>query len=349
MQLTAGQLCQIVQGELEGDPEILVHKPSKIEEADAGSLSFLANPKYEHYLYSTKASVVLVGKEFKPERPVAPVLIRVGNVYEALGVLLARYDQVQKEEPKGVSELASIHPEATIGEEAYIGPFAVISAGATLGKGCRIYPNTFIGDNCSLGDDVTLHPGVIVYHGCVVGNRCIIHGNSVIGSDGFGYAPSANGSLKKIAQIGNVVLGDDVEVGSNTVIDRATMGSTVIKSGAKLDNLIQIAHNVEIGESTAVAAQAGIAGSTKIGRNVLIGGQAGFVGHIEVADQVQVQAQSGVASSVTRKGEKIYGSPALPYRAYLQSYAIFRELPALMRRIQALEAELAEMKQTHPQ
>ena len=347
MQLTARQLCQLVQGELDGDPEKIVDHPSKIEEARNGSLSFLANPKYEHYLYSTEASVVLVGKDFEPSRKVGPTLIRVQNVYEALGLLLSQYEQ--RDVPGGISPLAEIHPEAVIGEGAYIGPYVYIGKGVSIGANARIYPHAYIGAQVRIGDQVTLFPGVVIYHQCVIGNRCIIHANTVIGSDGFGFSAGDNGALKKIAQIGNVVLEDDVEIGSNTVIDRATMGSTIIHKGAKLDNLIQIAHNVEIGQNTAIAAQAGIAGSTKVGRNVLVGGQAGFVGHIEIADQVQIQAQSGVAASITKRGEKVYGAPALPYRSYLQSYAIFKELPALMRRIQKLEQELTKMKQTHPQ
>jgi UDP-3-O-[3-hydroxymyristoyl] glucosamine N-acyltransferase len=250
--------------------------------------------------------------------------------------------------PQGISSLASIHPDVVIPEDAYVGPFATISGGVSLGIGARIYPHVYIGDQCSIGANVTLYPGVVVYHKCVIGDRCTVHANTVIGSDGFGFSKGENGHFTKISQIGNVVIEEDVEIGANTVIDRATMGSTVIRRGAKLDNLIQVAHNVEIGQNTAVAAQAGIAGSTKIGKNVLVGGQAGFVGHIEVADQVQVQAQSGVAGSITERGEKVYGSPALPYRSYLQSYTIFRELPNLLRRIEALEQEINALKEIQP-
>ena len=347
MQLTARQLCQIVQGEIVGDPEVLVDRPSKIEEAQEGSLSFLANPKYEQYLYDTKATVVLVASDFVPEQPVKATLIKVENVYASLGLLLSKYE-APSDDLQGISELAQIHPEACIAEGVYIGPFAIVAKGVHIGKGSRIYPNTYIGHDCRLGEKVTIHPGVILYHGTQIGARCTIHANTVVGSDGFGYAKGDNGDFSKISQIGNVVIEDDVEIGANTVIDRATMGSTVIRRGAKLDNLIQVAHNVEVGENTAVAAQAGIAGSTKIGKNVLIGGQSGFVGHITVADQVQVQAQSGVATSISRKGEKVYGSPALPYRSYLQAYTIFRDLPALLRRLEALELQIEELKQTQP-
>ncbi len=346
MQLTARQLCQIVQGELEGNPDVIVERPSKIEEARKGSISFLANPKYEAHLYSTEASVILVDKTFKPANPVKATLIRVENVYASLGVLLSKYED--NERPTGVSSLASIHPEAIVEEDVYVGHFAIISKGAKVGRGTRIYPHVYIGDHCEIGENVNLYPGVIVYHHCVIGDHCTIHANTVIGSDGFGFSKGENGLFTKIAQVGNVVIEENVEIGANTVIDRATMGSTLICKGVKLDNLIQVAHNVEIGQNTAVAAQAGIAGSTKIGRNVLVGGQAGFVGHIEIADQVQVQAQSGVAASVTELGEKLYGSPALPYRNYLQSYTIFRELPALLRRIEALEQEITVLKETQP-
>jgi UDP-3-O-[3-hydroxymyristoyl] glucosamine N-acyltransferase len=347
MQLTARQLCQIVQGEIIGDPEVLVDRPSKIEEAKEGSISFLANPKYEQYLYDTGAAVVLVAKDFIPAKPVKATMIKVDNVYASLGVLLQQYETVEQME--GISELASVHPEACIADDVYIGSFAVICKGAHVGAGTRIYPNAYIGADCRIGERVTINPGVILYHRTEVGSRCTIHANTVIGSDGFGYAQGANGHYSKIAQVGNVVIEDDVEIGANTVIDRATMGSTLIRKGAKLDNLIQIAHNVEIGENTAVAAQAGIAGSTKIGKNVMIGGQSGFVGHITVADRVQVQAQSGVATSIRQTGEKVYGSPALPYRSYLQSYTIFRDLPALLRRLDALEQQIEELKQAQPQ
>jgi UDP-3-O-[3-hydroxymyristoyl] glucosamine N-acyltransferase len=287
-----------------------------------------------------------VNKAFEPVAAVKPTLIRVENVYAALGTLLSKYEEIDR--PQGISSLASIDSGVEIPEDAYVGPFAIIEKGVKIGRGARVYPHVYIGSHCSIGEQVTLYPAVIIYHNCVIGDRCIVHSNTVIGSDGFGFSKGENGHFTKISQVGNVVIEDDVEIGANTVIDRATMGSTIIRKGAKLDNLIQVAHNVEIGESTAVAAQAGIAGSTKIGKNVLIGGQAGFVGHIEVADQVQVQAQSGVAGSVTARGEKVYGSPALPYRNYLQSYTIFRELPALLKRIEALEQEINALKETEP-
>jgi UDP-3-O-[3-hydroxymyristoyl] glucosamine N-acyltransferase len=347
MQMTARQLCQIVQGELDGNPEVLVDRPSKIEEAEKGSLSFLANPKYEQFLYGSDASVVLVNRDFKPSQPVTATLIRVDNVYESLGLLLNEYNFLETLD--GISSLANVDAEASIADDVYIGPFAVVAKHVEIGPGSRIYPHCYIGEGSVVGARVTIYPGVSIYHHCRIGDRTVIHANAVIGSDGFGFSANENGNLQKIAQIGNVVIEEDVEIGANTVIDRATMGSTIIRKGAKLDNLIQVAHNVEIGKNSAIAAQAGIAGSTKIGQNVLVGGQAGFIGHIEVADRVQIQAQSGVAAPITKVGEKVYGSPALPYRNYLQSYTIFRDLPALLRRLEKLEQEIAVLKQSKPE
>lgn len=343
MHLTARQLCQIVQGQLDGDPDVLVDKPSKIEEAQKGSLSFLANPKYEAHLYTTEASVVLVPESFRPAEPVRATLIRVQDVYQSLGVLLSRYEQSERLDGT-ISPLASIHPDVSLGEGVSVGPFAVIGKGARIADDTAVFPHVFIGEQVVVGHGTTLYPGVVIHHHCIIGDRCRIHANAVIGSDGFGFARGENGHFEKIAQIGNVVIEDDVEIGANTVIDRATMGSTIIRRGAKLDNLIQVAHNVEIGQNTAIAAQAGIAGSTRIGNNVLIGGQAGFVGHIHVADNVQVQAQSGVAASITASGQKVYGSPALPYRNYLQAYSIFRDLPALQRRLTFLEEQVGKLR-----
>lgn len=343
MEMTAQQLCQMLNGELEGDPDIAVTGPSKIEDATEGTLSFLANPKYEHFVYQTKASVLLVNRDFKPEKPVAPTLIRVEDVYASMGKVLGAIgdDEILS---TGISDLASIHNSAAIGEDASVGPFAVISAGVEIGRGARIYPHVYIGPYAKVGAGARLYPGVRIYHQCEIGDQCVIHANTVIGSDGFGFARSENGAFAKIAQIGNVVIEDQVEIGANTVIDRATIGSTLIRKGAKLDNLIQVAHNVEIGENSAMAAQSGIAGSSKLGRNVLVGGQAGFIGHIEVADNVQVQAQSGVAGSVKNKGEKLYGSPAMKYIDYLKSYSVFKNLPELQKKVNELEQFLEELK-----
>jgi len=343
MFVTARQLSQFLGGELEGDPDVKVSKPSKIEEAGEGSLTFLANPKYEQFVYETKASVLLVSMDFSPSRPLAPTLIRVEDVYESLGKLLTAFDQPQMLE-EGISEHAYVHDKATIGENVTIAPSAYVGAGAIIGANSVIYPQVFVGPNVQVGSDCKLFPGVKIYHSCQIGDRCVIHSNAVIGSDGFGYSQNLNGAYSKIAQVGNVRVEDDVEIGANTVIDRATMGSTIIRRGVKLDNLIQIAHNVEIGENTVIAAQAGVAGSTKLGKKVRVGGQVGFVGHIQIADGVEVQAQSGVTTSVTEPGQKMYGSPAFKYMDFLKAFAIFRKLPNLQKRVNNLERQLSELK-----
>ena len=336
MLMTAQQLCQMLDGDLEGNPDVTVSKPSKIEEAGPGSLSFLANPKYEHFVYETEASILLVARSFKPTKPVRSTLIRVDDVYKSLGVLLS---QVQTFEAidKGISELAFIHPEAQVNDDVSIGAFTYVGKGAKIEKGVVLHPHVFVGEKAEVNEDSILYSGVKIYRHCIVGKRCVIHANAVIGSDGFGFSRSENGAFTKIAQVGNVVIEDSVEIGANTVIDRATMGSTVIREGAKLDNLIQIAHNVEVGENSAIAAQSGVAGSTKLGKNVMIGGQAGFVGHITIADGVQVQAQSGVNASINEPGERVYGSPAIKYIDYLKSYSLFKQLPDLEKRISQLE------------
>ncbi|RLD21371.1 MAG: UDP-3-O-(3-hydroxymyristoyl)glucosamine N-acyltransferase [Bacteroidetes bacterium] len=343
MLTTAGQLCRLLGGKLEGDPDVTIDKPSKIEEAQKGSLSFLANPKYEAFVYETEASVLLVSDDFVPSKPLALTLIRVPDVYASLGVLLEKFNAEEKLQ-SGVSSLAFVHPDATIGENVTISPFSYIGARASIGDNVVIYPQAFVGENVRIGASTKIYAGVKIYHDCVIGEWCVIHSNSVLGSDGFGFARTENGAFSKIAQVGNVRVEDKVEVGANTVIDRATMGSTLIRKGVKLDNLIQIAHNVEIGEDTAIAAQAGIAGSTHLGSNVLIGGQAGLAGHITIADGVQVQAQSGVAASIDKKGERLYGSPAIKYIDYLKSYSIFRKLPELQKRLNELEKELNALR-----
>lgn len=341
MQVSAGEISHILKGKLEGNPDIMVQGPSKIEEGTIGTISFLANPKYESFAYTTNASVLLVSHDFKPSQPITATLIRVDNVYESIALLLDRFSN-QEEKKSGISKHASVHPTVKIGADSSIGKYTVVEEGVIIGAGATIYPQVFLGKNVRIGNNVTLHPGVKIYHDCEIGDNCILHANVVIGSDGFGFIPQKEGGFQKVPQIGNVIIEQDVEIGANTVIDRATMGSTLIKAGVKLDNLIQIAHNVEIGENTAIAAQAGVAGSTKIGKGCLIGGQAGFVGHIKVADGVRVQAQSGVATKIDTPNTAVYGSPALSYRDYLKSYAIFRQLPELSQKIKDLERELAK-------
>ena len=341
MQIAAKEIARILGGVLEGDGEVLVHKPGKIEDGGAGTLTFLANPKYEPFAYTTKTAVLLVQKDFQPTKPVAAAaIIRVNDVYASIGSLLEKFQEVKSNH--GVSETAWIHPSAKIGDKVSVGTFTVVEEGTTIGEGTVLHPQVFIGKNVEIGKHCILHPGVKIYHECKIGDHCILHANAVIGSDGFGFAPQPDGSYRKIPQIGNVVIERQVEIGANTTIDRATIGSTVIRQGVKLDNLVMIAHNVEIGDHTVVAAQAGFAGSAKIGKYCRIGGQSGFVGHISIADGTQVQAQSGVASTVEEPGKALYGSPALPYNNYLRSYAVFKKLPDLLKKISELEKKLRD-------
>lgn len=314
----------------------MVEQLAKIEEASAGSLSFLSNPKYEQYLYTTKASVIIVNDDLKLDRPVAGTIVRVKNAYLAFSTLLELYNKMRLDRT-GVEDRAFIDPTAQVSDDVYIGAFAYIDRGVVIGKRCKIYPNVYIGENVKIGDDTTLFPGVSVYFDCVIGERVIIHSGAVVGSDGFGFAPQEDGSYNKISQIGNVVVGDDVEIGANAVIDRATMGSTVIRQGVKLDNLIQIAHNVEIGKNTVIAAQSGISGSTKIGENAVVGGQVGVVGHITIANGSQIQAQSGVNRSIKDEGKRWAGTPATPYNAQMRSQVVYSRLPELERRLEELE------------
>ncbi len=341
MQITAQQIAHIVNGIVEGNPEVLVSRPSAIEQGGEGTITFLANPKFIPFAYSTTASIILVSRDFIPTQTVTATLIRVDNVRGAIATLMTKFGE-QKPTISGVSSLAFIHPSAKIGENVAVAAFAVIEEGVTIGANSIIHAQVFVGRNANIAENVVLNSGVKVYHDCLVGKNVIIHANTVIGSDGFGFAPQADGTFQKIPQIGNVIIEADVDIGANTVIDRAAMDSTIIRKGAKLDNLIQIAHNVEIGENTVIAAQAGIAGSTKIGKNNQIGGQAGVVGHISTADGVRVQAQSGINRKIKEEGKAVYGSPALAYNDYLRAYAIFKNLPALEKKVRNLEKRLEE-------
>lgn len=343
MYVTAKEISQLVSGTIIGNPDVQVNRPSKIEEATEGSITFLANPKYESFAYQTKASIILVSSDFKPTQDIHPTQIYVDDVYKALQVLLSNFDQPNGA-LKGISSLAQINSEAKVHDSSAVGAFSKISKGAQIGMNTMIHDQVFIGENVVIGDNVKIFPGVRIMHGCIVGDRCVIHPNAVIGSEGFGFLKNEDGSYKKIPQIGNVVLEDDVEIGANTVIDRATMGSTLLRRGVKLDNLIQIAHNVEIDEHTALAAQAGVAGSTKIGKGVIIGGQAGVVGHVKIADGTMIQAQSGVAGSVKDENSKLYGSPAISYGQYLKAYAAFKQLPDMIKKLRALEEEIERLK-----
>ena len=329
-------------GTLEGNGEALVSRPGKIEEGGEGTLTFLGNPKYERYAYSVKSTVLLVQNDFQPSQQIASeAIIRVKDVYDAVRLLLEKFGQ-QKQSTGEVSESASLHASVALGKNVAIGSFSVLGENAKVGAGSIIHPQVFLGKDVEIGEHCILYPGVKVYDGCKIGNHCILHSNVVIGGDGFGFAPQTDGNYHKIPQIGNVLIEDQVEIGANSTVDRATMGSTIIRKGAKLDNLVMIAHNVEIGENTVIAAQAGIAGSTKIGPQCMIGGQAGFVGHIEVAQGTKVQAQSGVAAPVKEPNTALYGSPALSYKNYLKSYAVFKKLPDLLRKINQLEKKLLD-------
>jgi UDP-3-O-[3-hydroxymyristoyl] glucosamine N-acyltransferase len=337
MQFTAAQIAMIINGKVEGNPEALVHSFGKIEEAQAGQLSFLANPKYEEYLYRTKASLVIINDAQELKEPVNTTLIRVADAYSAFATLLAKYQEMATQKLTGIQEPAYISKSAKMGQQVYIGAFSYLGENVVLGNNVKIFPNAFLGDNVKIDDNTIIHPGVKIYHDCVIGKNVTIHAGTVIGSDGFGFAPQADGSFKKVPQIGNVVVESFVEIGANATIDRATIGSTIIKSGAKLDNLIQVAHNVEVGNNTVIAAQAGVSGSTKIGNNVMIGGQAGIVGHIQIADGSKINAQSGVSKSIKTPNAAVTGSPAFEYTSALRSQAVSRKLPDLERRIKELE------------
>ena len=339
MEITVQQLAAMVQGTVEGDPRAVVNHFAKIEEAAEGSLTFLANPKYTHHLYSTGATAVLVRTDFVAERPVRATLIRVEDPYRTLAVLLNRVSAQMQPAKRGIEQPVFIDASVTVPDDAYVGAFAYVGKGVKIGRNVKIHPQVYVGDGVTLGDDVTLHAGVKVYHGCRIGNRCTVHAGTVIGSDGFGFAPGADGKYEKIAQIGIVVIEDDVEIGANTAIDRATMGATVIRRGVKLDNLIQVAHNVEIGEDTVMAAQTGIAGSTKIGRRNMVGGQVGFAGHITIGDGNGIGAQSGVPNHVG-SGKRLLGTPAIDAHDYARMQVHFKRLQQMQDDIKQLKRKL---------
>lgn len=344
MQFTAQQIAALIQGEIEGNPDATINSVAKIEEAKNGNLSFIANPKYEDYLYKSNASIIIVNDSLKLEKEVTPTIIRVKDAYSSFALLLEKYNEIIADDGKrGIDSTAQISESAKIGKDVYIGAFCYVGDHAVIGDNVKVYPNSYIGDSVSIGDKSKIHAGVKIYRECKVGVNNIIHSGTIIGSDGFGFAPQKDGAYKKIPQIGNVIIEDNVEIGSNTTIDRATMGSTVIKKGVKLDNQIQIAHNVEIGENTVIAAQTGISGSTKIGKNCIIGGQVGIVGHIQIADFTSINAQSGVSKSITTPHTAITGSPAFEYKSSLKSQAIFRNLPKIQERISILENKIAEL------
>lgn len=343
MQFTAKEVSTLLNGTIEGNPEAVVFKLAKIEEAQEGALSFLANPKYESFLYTTQASVVIVNEDLEITAAVKPTIIRVKNAYSSFSVLLEMYNTI-KLNKVGIEQPSFIHPDAKIGKDVYIGAFAYIGAKAVIGDNAKIYPNVYIGDNTVVDSSSTLFAGVKVYHDCVIGKNVVIHSNAVIGSDGFGFAPQADGSYNKISQIGNVIIEDNVEVGANTCIDRATMGSTIIRKGVKLDNLIQIAHNAEIGSNTVIASQTGVSGSSKVGENCIVGGQVGIVGHITLAKGTQIQAKSGINKSIEEEGKKWGGAPATTYQSYMRSQVVIQRLPEIEKKLDELEKALKGLK-----
>ncbi len=343
MNFTARQIAEMLNGRIEGDAHVIVSSISKIEEGSPGSLTFLANPKYTPFIYSTKSSVVIVGKDFVPDQEISATRIIVDDAYSAFAKLLEMYNQL-KGEKTGIANNVSIHPTAKIGSNVYIGDFVFIGENAIIGDNTKIYPNASVGDNVQIGHNTTLYSGVNIYADNVIGNFCTIHSGVVIGGDGFGFAPQDDNIYKKVIQSGNVVIEDNVEIGANTTIDRATLGSTIIRKGVKLDNLIQIAHNVEIGENTVIASQTGISGSTHIGRNCMIAGQVGFVGHITIADEVKIGAQSGISSDILEKGAVVLGSPAFEVNKYKRSYVLFKNLPKITARLNFLEKQLIRKK-----
>lgn len=343
MEFTAATIAGFLKGEIIGNPDVVVSTVAKIEEGHEGALSFLANPKYEHYLYTTHSSVVLVNRSLVPSSEVKATMIRVDNAYEAFASLLQLVDKARPRK-KGIHPTAVIEPSARIGNDVYIGAYAYIGDDSIVGDRSSVYPHVYIGERTRIGEDCILYAGVKVYHECILGKGCTIHAGTVIGSDGFGFAPQSETEFMKIPQIGNVVIEDHVEIGANVAIDRATMGSTIIRKGVKLDNLIQIAHNVEVGENTVMAAQSGIAGSAKVGRNCMIGGQVGIVGHSTVANGTKIGAQSGIPGDVKKENTVIIGYPAIDHKNFMRSSVIFKYLPELKAKVDTLEKEIRLLK-----
>jgi UDP-3-O-[3-hydroxymyristoyl] glucosamine N-acyltransferase len=342
MEFTAKQIAQQLKGKVEGNPDAVVSKLSKIEEGVSGSLAFLSNPNYTHYLYTTDASVVIVNENFAAEQPVKKTctLIRVADARVAFAKLLEIYQQ-EKKNKTGIEQPSFVSKSAVLGKDIYIGAFSYIGENVKIGNNVKLFPNVFVGDNSVIGDNTTLFSGLKIYSDSVIGKNCILHAGVVIGSDGFGFAPN-NDSNYKVIHLGNVVIEDNVEIGANTTIDRATLGSTVIRKGVKMDNLIQIGHNAEIGENTVIVAQTGVAGSTKVGKNCIIGGQVGIVGHITIADGVKIAAQSGIGNSITLEGATVQGSPAFTIGEYKRSYVLFKNFADVNNRIKSLENILKE-------
>lgn len=340
MKYTALQIAELLGGKIEGNPDISVSNISRIEEGKAGTLTFLANPKYTRFLYSTEASVAIVSNDLVLENPVNATLIRVKDPYRSLAKLLEKLEQLP--DRTGFEDPVYISEGAEVGEDTYIGAFSYVSKGAKIGKNVKIFPHVYISENVKIGDNTIIFSGVKIHHNSIIGSSCVIHSGVIIGGDGFGFAPQSGSDFTKVPQIGNVIIEDKVEIGSNTCIDRATIGSTIIRKGVKLDNLIQVAHNVEIGENTVIAAQTGISGSTKIGKNCMIGGQVGIVGHLIIADGTKIAAQSGVAQSINKEGTAQQGSPSFEVIPYQRSYVLYKKLPEIQNRICKLEKALGK-------
>ena len=342
MEFSVKEIAQILNGEVVGDDSQKISTLNKIEEAQKGAIAFLANPKYEAYIYDTKATAVIVSTDFKPQKPVTSTLIKVADPYSSFTALLEEYNRILSLTKVGVEEPAYFAEGATSGTNIYRGAFSYVGKGVKIGDNVKIYPHAYIGDNTIIGDNTVIYPGVKIYASSVIGSNCVLHANCVIGSDGFGFAPQPDGTYKTIPQVGNVIIEDNVSIGGNTVIDCATMGSTIIRKGAKIDNLVQIAHNVEIGKNTVIAAQVGIAGSAKIGENCVFAGQVGIAGHIKVADRVTIGAQSGV-NKANKAGEVLLGSPAIEVKHRLKTYMITKNLPQLVKRIEDLEEKIVNL------
>ncbi len=343
MQFNAAQIAILVNGKLEGDTSVSVSSFGKIEEAKPGQLSFLANPKYEEYLYHTKASIIIINESLELKQPVSATLVRVADAYTAFATLLAKYQELITQQLTGIQQPSYIADSATLGENNFIGAFVYIGENVQVGNNVKLFPSVVLGNNVTIGDNTILHAGVKVYFDCVIGKNVTVHAGTVIGSDGFGYAPQKDGSYQKVPQIGNVVIEDFVEIGANVTIDRATMGSTIIHSGVKLDNLIQIAHNVEVGTDTVIAAQTGISGSTKVGKNVMIGGQVGTAGHIQIADGSKINGQSGVTKSIKEPNKTFNGTPAVDFSTSMRVHAMSRNLPNLEKRVKELEKMVEQL------
>jgi UDP-3-O-[3-hydroxymyristoyl] glucosamine N-acyltransferase len=345
LQFSAQQIAMMIQGKVEGDAAVAVAQFGKIEEAKAGELTFLANPKYEEFLYQTKASIVIINESQVLKTPIAATLIRVPDAYAAFATLLTKYQELKSQNLSGIQSPSFISSTAKLGENHFVAAFAHIGENVQIGNNVKIFPNVVIGENVKLGNNIILHPGVVIYADCVLGNNIIVHSGAIIGSDGFGFAPTADGSYQKIPQLGNVVIEDDVEIGSNTTIDRATIGSTIIRKGVKLDNLIQVAHNVEVGANTVIAAQVGLSGSTKIGKGVMMGGQSGTAGHLNVADGVKVAARSGITKTIDKANSTITGFPAAEHSTALRAQIHMKNLPNLEKRVKELEILVAQLSQ----